>query len=97
MAERPSDDLVHIQQSSSKVPPILTEGAITPEILHRWERACINYFRHKKIWPDEQVEDILFEIKDLRLSRWTEARESLLEGDALRQLYGRASGTGAGA
>ena len=74
-----SDGLAQIQQSSSKVPPILTEGTIMPEMLHRWERACLNYFQHKKIKSDEQVEDILFEIKDLRLSRWVEARESSLK------------------
>ena len=51
MADK-SDGFAHIQQSSSKVPPILTEGTITPEILHRWERACLNYFRHKKIKAD---------------------------------------------
>ena len=42
MAERP-DGLACIRQSSSKVPPI------TPEILHRWERACLDHFHHKKI------------------------------------------------
>ena len=78
MAE-PSDSFARTQQSSAKVPPTLTEGTITPEILHRWERACINYFRHRKVRPDEQVEDILFEIKDLRLSRWIEANESSLK------------------
>lgn len=50
MAERP-DGLACIRQSSSKVPPTLTEGTITPEILHRWERACLDHFHHKKI-PD---------------------------------------------
>ncbi|KAF9643723.1 hypothetical protein BDM02DRAFT_3072787, partial [Thelephora ganbajun] len=43
-----------------------------------WERACLNYFRHKKIKEKDQVEDVLFEIKDLRLSRWIEANESML-------------------
>jgi hypothetical protein len=74
-----ADDFAHVQQSSAKVPPTLTEGTITPEILHCWERAAINYFRHRKIQPDEQVEEILFEIKDLRLARWIEANESTLK------------------
>ena len=78
MTEKPGS-LAQIQQPSSGVPPILTEGAITPEVLHLWERACLNYFRRKKISPNGQVEDILFEIKDLRLSRWIEARESSLK------------------
>ena len=60
---------------STEHPPTLTEGTITPEILHRWEQACVNYFRHKKIPPDDQVEAVLFEIQDLRLSRWIEANE----------------------
>lgn len=62
-----------IHQASAKIPPTLTEGVITPEILHRWERACTNYFRHKKIRGGDQVEDVPSEIKDLRLSRWIEA------------------------
>ncbi|KAF9652366.1 hypothetical protein BDM02DRAFT_3183757 [Thelephora ganbajun] len=74
-----SDGFARIHQSSSRVPPVLTEGAITPEILHRWERACINYFRHRKVKEGDQVEDILSEIKDLRLSRWIEASESTLK------------------
>jgi hypothetical protein len=78
MAE-PSGGVACIHQASSKVPPTLTEGTVTPEILHRWERACLNYFRHKKIKKDNQVEDVLFEIKDLRLSRWIEANESSLQ------------------
>ena len=78
MAEQPNG-LARIQQSSSKVPPTLTEGTITPEILYRWERACLDYFHHKKVGGDKQVEDILFEIKDLRLSRWIEARGSALK------------------
>lgn len=76
----PSDGIAQVHQASSKVPPTLTEGTITPEILHRWERACLNYFRHKKIKKTAQVEDVLFEIKDLRLSRWIEANESSLKG-----------------
>ena len=78
MAEQPNG-LARIQRSSSKVPPTLTEGTITPEILHRWERACLDYFHHKKVAGDKQVEDIFFEIKDLRLSRWIEARGSALK------------------
>ena len=78
MAEQPGG-LAFIQQSSSKVPPILTPGIITPEILHQWERACLNYFRHRRIGPSVQVEDVLFEVKDLRLSRWIEAREESLK------------------
>ena len=72
------DGFARILQVSSKHPPTLTEGTITPEILHRWERACTNYFRIRKVPADEQVEDVLYEIKDLRLARWIEARQSAL-------------------
>ena len=78
MAEQ-LNGLTRIQRLSLKVPPTLTEGIITPEILHCWEQACLNYFHHKKVATDEQVEDILFEIKDLHLSWWIEARDSALK------------------
>ena len=76
---KPSNGLADIRQASARVPPTLTEGKITPEILHRWERACLHFFRHKKVKEEDQVEDILFGVKDLRLSHWIEANESPLK------------------
>lgn len=96
MAE-PSDGFAHIYQASLKIPPTLTKGKITPQVLHRWERGCLNYFRHKKIKKTDQVEDILFKIKDLRLSCWINANESDLKeksfADFMADLRGEALGS----
>ena len=41
--------LATVEDQNLKVAPTLTQGKITPEILHQWERLCKEYFRVKAI------------------------------------------------
>lgn len=51
-------------------PPILTSGSITPEILRKFENACQNYFRAKKIAANEQVASIVGNMLDDLVADW---------------------------
>ena len=48
-----------VKSSNPKVPPTLTAGRVTLEVLHQWERACKEYFRVKGITQKKKVESIL--------------------------------------
>ena len=61
-----------------RVPPTLTAGRVTPEVLYRWERACKEYFRVERVAQDKQVESVLFRLQDLRIANWVEANEATL-------------------
>ena len=50
--------------------PILTAGMISPETLRRFENACRNYFRIKKIPLEEQVASIAGNMQDELVSDW---------------------------
>ena len=67
-----------VEARNPKVPPTLTAGKITPEALHRWERACKDHFRVKHVAENQQVESVLFRLEDLQLSNWIEANETVL-------------------
>jgi hypothetical protein len=60
----------YILQTSSKQPPSLMAGKITSELLHQWERACLNYFCIKAVQDEDRVPDILFELKDPLVDAW---------------------------
>ena len=71
-------NVASVEARNPKVPPTLTAGKITPEALHRWERACKDHFRVKHIAEDQQVASVLFRLEDLQLSNWIEANEAVL-------------------
>ncbi|GBE87362.1 hypothetical protein SCP_1100370 [Sparassis crispa] len=48
----PASGFTTVTQSSTKHPPILTPGKITPAIAHVWENACLQYFKHNAIISD---------------------------------------------
>ena len=64
--------------SNAKVAPTLTQGEVTPEVLHQWERACKEYFRVKSVAEDKQVVSVLSRLQDLRIADWIEANEDRL-------------------
>ena len=71
--------LAAVEGSNLKVAPTLTPGKITPEILHRWERACKEHFRVKRIGATKQVESILSRLLDFNIADWAEANETDVE------------------
>ena len=83
-----------VECPSPKVPPTLTPGKITPEVLHRWEKACKEYFRVKHVAVGKQVESILSRLQDLRIADWAEANEATLTAlrfpDFMERLQGEA-------
>ncbi|OJT03284.1 Transposon Tf2-1 polyprotein, partial [Trametes pubescens] len=42
-------------KTSSKGPPVLCDGKITPSVLNKWELGCMQYFREKEIEDDKMV------------------------------------------
>ncbi|KAG2065369.1 hypothetical protein BDR04DRAFT_1121922 [Suillus decipiens] len=46
----------HVEQPAPTKPPFLSTGDITPKILCNWEMGCRQYFKHKDIPEEEQVE-----------------------------------------
>ena len=71
-------NIVVVESRNPKVPPTLTAGKITPEVLHRWERACKDHFRTKRIGEEAQVGSVLYRLEDLQLANWVEANEVIL-------------------
>ena len=72
--------LATVEDSNPKVAPTLTLGKVTPEVLHRWERSCKEYFRQKNITDKKKVESILSRLLDFRIADWVEANEAQLKG-----------------
>jgi hypothetical protein len=68
-----------VEDNNPKIAPTLTPGQINPEILHRWERACKEYFRIKGVPDAKKVESILSRLKDFRIADWAEANEATLK------------------
>ena len=67
-----------VESSNPKVPPTLTAGRVTPEVLHQWERACKEYFRVKGVTQKKKVESVLSRLRDLHIADWAEANEANL-------------------
>ena len=67
-----------VEDQNPKVAPVLTLGKVTPEILHRWERACKEYFRVKSVSEKKKVESVLSRLQDFRIADWAEANEGML-------------------
>ena len=71
--------LATVEDANPKIAPTLMPGKITPEILHRWEKSCKEYFRIKNIAESKKVESILSRLQDLRIADWAEANETILK------------------
>ena len=71
--------LATVKDVNPKIAPILTPGKITPEILHRWEKSCKEYFRIKNVAESKKVESILSCLQDLRIADWAKANEVILK------------------
>jgi hypothetical protein len=66
-------------ESNSKA-PILRPGDISPDVMRRFEHACLNYFDHKEVVAEKQVRKILSSFKDSCISDWiANEHERLLE------------------
>ena len=60
--------LATVEDSNPKVAPTLTQGKVTPKVLHRWERSCKEYFRQKNVTDKKKVESILYRLLDFRIA-----------------------------
>jgi hypothetical protein len=47
-----SKDIARVESVGVKHPPILTEGRVSPEVLLKFDIACADHFRAKKIPED---------------------------------------------
>jgi hypothetical protein len=68
-----------VEQANAKVPPSLTSGSLSPEILYQWERAANNFFRVKGVPKTDQVISVIYELKDPHIAAWTTAGGVRLE------------------
>jgi hypothetical protein len=69
-----------LDDDSNSKAPILRPGDISPDVMRKFEHACLNYFDHKEIAAEKQVHKILSSFKDSRISDWiANERERLLE------------------
>lgn len=57
---------------------MLTPGDLTPEVLHRFERACKDFFEHKEYKEADQVHKITAGFRDLRIGDWIENNRATL-------------------
>jgi hypothetical protein len=64
-----SSNVAEVEVSGNKA-PVLTPGSISPETLRRFENACKNFFRNKKIDAAEQVSAIAGNMQDPLVSDW---------------------------
>ena len=58
----------------------MTPGLVTLKVLHRWEKACKEYFRVKGITERKKVESVLSRLQDIHIADWIEANEMSLVG-----------------
>ncbi|KAL6299241.1 hypothetical protein BKA93DRAFT_830057 [Sparassis latifolia] len=63
-------NMASVTQSSSKNPPILTAGKISPTIAHAWENACLQYFKHNDTANDKKVSKVTGGFQDPIVSDW---------------------------
>jgi hypothetical protein len=59
-----------VEQNSPFKVPILTASDISPAIMHQFKHACLNYFIHKKVVPDDQVSLIVGGQLDNHVMDW---------------------------
>ena len=71
--------LATVEVRNPKVPPALTPGKVTPEILYRWERSCKEHFRAENVAEEEKVKSVLFRLQDLRIGCWVDDNETTLK------------------
>lgn len=76
---RMASSLASVEDRNPKMAPTLTPGKIIPETLLRWERACKEFFRVKRIDENKKVESILSRLQDVRIANWAEANEATLK------------------
>lgn len=68
-----------VEWDSSRSPPVLTAGEISPQNARDFELACDGYFERKKIAADEQVAMILYGFKDACVVSWVSAHRDRLK------------------
>jgi hypothetical protein len=68
-----------VDDQNPKIAPTLTSGKVTPEVLHRWEKACKEYFRVKSVAGEKQVESVLSRFQDFHIADWAEANDAILK------------------
>ena len=71
--------IASVEWDSSRSPPVLTAGEITPQNARDYELACDGYFERKKIAADEQVAMILYGFKDACVISWVSAHRDRLK------------------
>ncbi|KAJ2913860.1 hypothetical protein MD484_g6573, partial [Candolleomyces efflorescens] len=69
-----------LETSSSKAPPTLKAGDVTPDIARRFEYACRNYIADKGIKEEDQVRRIINScFHDNRIIHWIDGNRERLE------------------
>jgi hypothetical protein len=49
---------------------MLTAGEITPEVMRKWETACLGYFESKEVAEGKQVRKVFTGLKDDHIQEW---------------------------
>ncbi|GBE78908.1 hypothetical protein SCP_0201050 [Sparassis crispa] len=65
-----SSNIATVAQSSSKHPPVLTSGKITPAVAHAWENTCLQYFKQNDTPADKRVAKVTSGFQDTIVSDW---------------------------
>jgi hypothetical protein len=69
-----------LEDDSNYKAPILCPGDISPDVMRKFELACLNYFDHKEVIAKKQVCKILSSFKDSCISDWiANERDQLLK------------------
>jgi hypothetical protein len=79
MKNKDTPSIAEVEVSGNKA-PILTSGSISPETLRRFENACKNFFRNKKIDTAEQVPAVAGNMQDNLISDWYWTDEERING-----------------
>ncbi|KAI0074245.1 hypothetical protein K474DRAFT_1601835, partial [Panus rudis PR-1116 ss-1] len=63
----------------SKHPPSLSDGTITPEVVHAYDMACRQYFKRKNIDAADQVAMVAGEMQGVLREQWYNTNATVLD------------------
>ncbi|TFK52921.1 hypothetical protein OE88DRAFT_1643658 [Heliocybe sulcata] len=73
-----------VEQASSKSPPLLLPGDLTPAVLHDWRESCKAFcYNQKDLKPEDYVKRVAYGMRDPRLRNWYRARREAINAMSL--------------